>query len=449
MPILAPATPPPPPPVGTAAVLVQTVDGATSGSTLTLNFGAATTVGNGVIVTLTGYVGGVVSNITLGGVGSTFTKQATSTGINCEIWGNLQVAQASTTLVITTTTAGIAAWAYEIQSPWQAANPGARGITGPNVALDKKAGASSTGTSWSSGATGTTVSPVEFVVGCGMIVNAGTITGPGGSWANRPAHTNVGGASTFGGISGYQLPSATGTFTYSGTAGTSGTWGGVTATFLTMPQAGGGGSWSGYNWEPEQCPLGGYTGISASFTVPALTGPAPSPAGFGFTIWVGLGNANPQTGIYCTWNTGKPGNNAISNWTFFDGGSETWDATAYPTAAGDALTLSVVQGSQYFYITQANATQAWSYTEQKSIQAVATGGTGLVVPKNVAQVLLESEGGNSSVTPDFGTVTFTAATASPTPLGPPVPWVYVLNDIVSVPGAYSGGTFTLTWEAQT
>lgn len=439
---------------GVVPPVVQVTQGSATGKTLTLTFANPVQYYHGVVIALAGYPNGVVSSITIGGVAGTFTSVRTSGGTSpvTEIWACeiiSQAAQLSRTIVITTTTAGIAAWAYEIESPQQAAGQ-FNGVYGlQNVTTDKTAGNHSTGTAWSSGATATTVPGPEFAVGIGAVAASGTVTGPGsGGWANQPAITGVAGAVTFGAVSGYQVQAggSAGAYTYSGSSANSGQWGGVAATFLLMPQGEAG--WSGYVWQPEQAPPGGYTGITATFTMPALSLPAdPS---HGFSVWVGLGDATPQIGAYCFYNTGKPGNNSLFLWSFFDPGSEQWDATTYPAQAGDSMTLSITSDAQFFYMQMDNSTQGWSYTEQKSIQSVALeSSAGMIMPKNLCEVIVEDEGGSGGILPNYGTITFTSVTVTPTPLGQPVPWAFVNQGITQLPGPYSGGSFTMHWVSET
>ena len=409
--------------------LVQEASGSTTGTTLTITLGGAVTAYDGVIIAVCGYAGGSVSGITIGGTGGTFTKVATSGGYNAEIWANLNVqpAEASDEIVITASAAGIIAWVYEV--------PGYPGVTGGAVFLDKAAGAySGTGaSSWSSGATGTTVSASEFVVGLGLVLpNAGTtVTGPSGGWANEAAIENVSGAGGHvSAVSGYQFPSAAGTYTYSGTVSPNADWAAVTATFLLMPHQGG---WGGYvAGNPD-----GFTSVTAAFTVPSLTGQAGSLC----SIWVGLGNVK-QTGIYLAYNTGDSGNAAANPWTFFLPASELWSTTYYPVKAGDALTLTLSFDASYWYAEITDVTQGWAYTEKKSIQAAEIGG-GSPFPLTTAEVIVENENTNL---PDFGSVTFTGITSSPA-FTSPMPIAIANAAIDAVPGPFSGGSYTMTWNA--
>ena len=55
------------------------------------------------------------------------------------------------------------------------------------------------------------------------------------------------------------------------------------------------------------------------------------------------------------------------------GAGEQWNQDAFPTAAGDTLTLTVEVTSENWLMTIANNTQGWTYTEVKSVLAVNIG----------------------------------------------------------------------------
>ena len=187
----------------------------------------------------------------------------------------------------------------------------------------------------------------------------------------------------------------------------------------------------------------GFTAITATFTVPALTGDT----GALCSIWVGLGNVQ-QTGIFCAYNTGKPGSNAARAWSWYLPAGEQWDETHYPVNAGDSITFTLSFDTTYFYTTQTNHTQGWAYTEQKSIQAASqggsTGGGGFLFPYTTAEVIIEKEGSNDL--PDYGTLTFTNVSTTPAFTGT-VPISTVNTAVDQSPGAFSGGSFTMTWQA--
>lgn len=416
--------------------LVQEAAGSTAGTSLTITMPEAVAAYHAVIIAVCGYYGGAITGITIGGTGGTFTKVATSGGYNCEIWANFNVqpAQASGSIVITASEPGIIAYAYEVNGQLGS------GATGGCVFPDKSAGAysGSGATSWSSGATGTTVSASEFVVGLAFTIPDGgtAIAGPSsGGWVNKAAIENVEFASTdyISAVSGWQVPAAAETFTYSGTVSPSSAWAAVTATFLLMPHQGG---WGGYVASNPD----GFTSVSAAFTVPSLSGSS----GALCSIWVGLGNVK-QTGIFLAYDSGGTGNAVCNAWTWFLPSGELWDTSAYPVKAGDELTLSLSYDDSYWYAEITNATGSWAYTEKKSIQAALIGDEapgGWPFPLTTAEVIIENEGS----LPDYGTVTCADITAVPA-FDSPYPLATIGTAIAQVPGPFSGGSFTMTWYA--
>ena len=419
--------------------LVQpVVSGSTTGTSLTLTLTDTVAAYDGVIIAVCGYFGGVISDITIGAVGSTFAKVATSGGYNAEIWANtnVQPADTSDSIVITTTTAGIIAWVYEVNGI-----PAGAGVD-PSVGavfLDQAAGdySGTAAATWSSGATAATLPASEFVVGLALALpnNSTTITGPVG-WVYESATENVLGAGGdyLSAVSGYQFPPASGTFTYSGTVSPAASWAAVTATFLLMPAEPG---WGGY----VATNPGGFTSISAAFTVPPLTGQSGSIC----SVWVGLGNVK-QTGVYLYYDTGYSGNTQCFAWTWYLPGDELWNATSYPFAAGDKVTLTLSYDDSFWYAAIANATQDWSYTQKKSVQDAILGDTapqGWPFPITTAEIIIENEVTNL---PDFGSIAFTDVTATPA-FDNPNPLATCNADIDQVPGPFSAGSFTMYWNA--
>jgi len=216
------------------ATVVQQASGGTTGTSLTLTFGQNTTPGNAVIIAAGGYYAGSISGITLGGTAG-FTHQVGSGGFNAEIWADLNITQASTTLTLTASTAGIIAYAYEI----------APAVAGGTFSLGQTAGtygAAASYTTWSSGAPAATTGTSQFWIGYGIIIDqAGNITGPGdGRWVNSPPITHINGNDLFslGAVAGYQRAAATGqAAAYSGTSAPTPAWAAVTATFIATGTA--------------------------------------------------------------------------------------------------------------------------------------------------------------------------------------------------------------------
>jgi hypothetical protein len=415
--------------------LVQETSGSTTGSTLTLTFPKATTAGNAVIIALCGYYGGSISGFTVGGAGVTFAKVATSGGYNCEIWAAYGVTESSATVVVTASAAGISAWAYEVAG---------------QITLDQSAGTfAASGTSWSSGATPATIPYPHFVVGLGSVVgNSGTITPTASGWTNGTAYPDVAGASAVGGVSGYRLPPSSGTYTYSGTAASSSGWAAVTAAFLTVPPPGQVGTiWSGYGFNEHAS----YTGITATFTVPSLSGPDFN------SVWVGMGGVY-QVGIYQTYSAPAPGGQTSRPWSWWlPGAGEDWNAAAFPTAAGDSLTLTMQLTATDWLMTIVNHTENWSYTEVKSVLSVNIGsihnnGAGpaqWIFPVTGVEIVIERE---AVALPDYGTLTFTNIATTPPVSQPPYPMISADTQIDQYPGPYtvsgSGGSFAMHWVAE-
>ncbi len=418
--------------------LVQETSGSTTGTSLTLTLPANATPGNGLILAVV--VGGTVSGITIGGTGSLFTltpASTGSTGSNVQIWYCPTGSVSSASIVITTAAGGIIGYAYEV--------PG-------TLTVDAGGWNTGTGTSWSSGATGTSLPIVEFVVGIGGTIGTSstTIAGPGGSWANELAYNGVLAAGEYyGGISGYQTQNAyTGAaYTYSGTVSASTNWGAAVATFACMTTATG---YGGYQFSEHSA----YTGISATFTIPFLSGES----GALCSIWVGLGGGNYdaiyQTGIYASYNTGYSGNNMTTPWSFWlPGAGELWDTTAYPTAAADSLTCTVQLTSTDWLMTLTNHTQNWTYTEVKSVLAInigsvqnnGAGPTAWAYPNETAWVIIEKEG--SDPNPDYGSIAFTSVTTTPAIVNAPNGFLTVNTAIDQYPGQFNtgNGSFTMYW----
>lgn len=429
--------------------LAQAVSGSTTGTTLTLTFPAPVNAGNAVIVCVAGYYDGTVTGMTLGTSGGTFTHVGGSGGTggnNAGIYANLSAAQSSPTLVITTSAAGIIAYAYE--------------VTGGTVFFDVLQGSTGTGTSWSSGTTAATVPYPHFIVGVGAVIaNTGSITATASGWANEPAITNVAGAGghAIGAVSGWRQAPSSGTYAYSGTSGTSSAWGGAVAAFTVVPGAGN--TWGGYIFTEHPS----YTGVTATFSLPSSM-PA-NPNGNICSVWIGLGNVY-QTGVYLSSNTGFAGNVSTSPWSWWFGGGggagELWSASAYPTGAGDSLSLSLTVDGSYWYATMANNTRGWSYTEVKSVLGLnastwgydgttgAPTGWGWIYPVPNAEVVIEQEGGPPNQLPDYGTITFTSVTTTPAIVRDPAVQFTVptaTTGITQYPGPFdhATGSYTMYW----
>jgi hypothetical protein len=198
----------------------QVIPNALNGS-----FGNPTTPGNAVIVCINAFQGTSgnspnVTGVTLGGSGTGFSSviQAVSPYVGdyflAAIWANYNVASASAIVVsgtFLTVNANFGITLYEVNGLLQ---------TGT---LDKTSfGTNAGGTSWTSGATGTTTDAYELWIGNNS--SNGVNTPPGLPWINEDY-------SAIGECNGYQIVNSTGTATYAGTQTVSGPYATVVATF--------------------------------------------------------------------------------------------------------------------------------------------------------------------------------------------------------------------------
>jgi hypothetical protein len=218
-----------------AISLVQHASGAIADNTVTITL-AATGSGNALIIVATVDSTGDsdLQSVTLGGSAAGWASQFYAVGTDVEdisVWANFAVAGGQTSLVVTVPTAnGVKALAVDAYE-----------VSGGLSALDKSVHQEVDGTSgsWSSTATATTGYAAEFILGVVTgYNNAGanfTFTGPSAPWVNETQLALVTG---FASLSGYQIASSTGTFTYSGTANTTGSnlyYGAAVVTFRTSP----------------------------------------------------------------------------------------------------------------------------------------------------------------------------------------------------------------------
>ena len=198
--------------------------------------------------------------------------------------------------------------------------------------------------------------------------------------------------------------------------------------------------WGGMVYLATSAPV---TSVTATFTVPSLTGNA----GALCSIWVGIGNVF-QTGIYSAYNTGSPGDNdPYPTWTWFiqgNGASNLFDAAPWPVAAGDSMTLTLALAGSFWVATQVNSTEGWSYVNSVPVQAVGIVTSAWGYPFNTAEVIIEKEG--SANLPDYGSLTFTSIATTPAIVPGDINYITTVNtNTDQTPGTYSGGNFTMTW----
>ena len=202
-----------------ALSLVQHKSGTSTTSNVCNVTLAATGAGNALIVVVSKNSTGDLnlSGITLGGSGTGWASQAYQVGTDAYdlgFWANYAIAGGQTALVVTAASGDtdLIVDVYEVSG----------GLTGLDQVVFHEVDL--TAATWTSTATLTTAQASEFIVGAVNGYNntggAFTFTGPASPWANETQLTPAGNSSQ---LSGYQISSATGTFTYSGTASTTGT----------------------------------------------------------------------------------------------------------------------------------------------------------------------------------------------------------------------------------
>jgi hypothetical protein len=431
------------------AGFVQSTSNSGTGASLTLTFGTATSYGNSVVIAACGYYLGSIASITLGGTGGIFSKVATSSGVNAEIWAAYDVNESSTSLILNTSSTGIIAWAYEVNG---------------TVALDVNAGAYTAGSyAWNSGTTSSSIPYDHFAVGLGYVLdNAGAITPLTAGWTNETSYTNIAGAGPYaiGGVSGWtQTGGSSATFVYAGDSADYSDAGAVTAAFLaTGPPSRTDPVWGGYVFSEHAS----YNGVTATFELPESI---PVNAEAIVSVWVGIGTLY-QFGIYLQSNSGDTGNVSTSPWTYFilPWSGESWSEGSYPAGAGDSLTLSLSLSAQYLYMTMKSSTRGWTYTEAKSIAGLnlnswnmsGSEGAGTPVspswfwPASSVQVIIERE--DTDVV-DYGSITFTGVTTTPGITTEPeaVFTVGAGTTIDQYPGSFNlgGSAFTMYWNGYT
>ena len=197
--------------------------------------------------------------------------------------------------------------------------------------------------------------------------------------------------------------------------------------------------WGGYVFASTSAPV---TSITASFTIPTLSGQTGSDC----SIWVGIGNVM-QTGIYSTYNTGSTGNNdTIAPWTWFisgNGASEFWDPAVYTLTAGDSMTLTLALSATFWTATQVNHTAGWNYANATPVLATGVATSTWEYPYNTGEVIIENENTNL---PNYGTLTFSSIAMVPAINATYIDAITTVNTSTDqTPGAYSAGSFTMTW----
>jgi Peptidase A4 family len=197
-------------------------------------------------------------------------------------------------------------------------------------------------------------------------------------------------------------------------------------------------NWAGYASAGH---AGTFTSVSASWTEPAATCTATDTFA---SFWVGLDgdgtNTVEQTGTEADCDGGAA---TYQGWfEMFPAAPVFYDN---PVEPGDAMSASVVaDGGGAFTLTLTDSTQGWNQTTNQISDAAQLGS---------AEVIAEAPS-DGTVLPlsDFGTVSFTDATADQTAIGNQNPSALTLvsaNDITeATPSALTGGNaFTVTWDS--
>lgn len=214
------------------ATLVQSVSGTTTGTSLTITL-SATTAGNTLVITAVSSctpANPTISGITLGGT-SIGSQVATAGSVSADsqssfMWEATNIAGGQTSVVITFTTGNTGSICATVMEWNGLGTADASGVSANGTS----------GTTFSSGASGTTKQANEVAIGCCGAFNGsgiGTITGPSSPWSNLTQETS---ASTHVGLlTGYDVLSATGTATYSGSFGVTASYAAIVVTFRAGP----------------------------------------------------------------------------------------------------------------------------------------------------------------------------------------------------------------------
>lgn len=199
-------------------------------------------------------------------------------------------------------------------------------------------------------------------------------------------------------------------------------------------------NWAGYASAGN---AGTFTSVSASWTQPAVTCTATDTFS---SFWVGLDgdgtNSVEQTGTEADC---SGGNAAYQGWfEMFPAAPVFYNNPVQP---GDAMSASVVaNGGGAFTLTLTDSTQGWTQQTNQTLNTAQLGS---------AEIIAEApSSGNGNVLPlsNFGTVSFTNATADNAPIGTENPdsLTLVSGNMVTeaTPSALTGGNaFTVTWNS--
>lgn len=193
-------------------------------------------------------------------------------------------------------------------------------------------------------------------------------------------------------------------------------------------------NWSGYAVTGSR-----YTSVSASWTEPSVSCSGTAYSSF----WVGLdgdtSNSVEQTGTDADCSGSSP--QYYAWYEMYPKYPVNLSGTVRP---GDHLTASVTtDGKGGFTLTITDSTQGWTNTTNAKLHSAALAS---------AEVIAEAPSSRSGVLPlaNFGSVSFTNATANGTPLGnlsglDPIT-MQSGSTVKAQPGNISGGNFSVAWK---
>jgi hypothetical protein len=195
---------------------------------------------------------------------------------------------------------------------------------------------------------------------------------------------------------------------------------------------------NGYNWGGYAATGSGFTSVSATWVQPSATCSHTTDL---YAPWVGLdgygSSTVEQTGVATDCSSGTPVNEPW--YEMYPAAPVYLNTGTYPVSAGNTIHASVVYaGSNKFTLTLQNVSRGWTFTTTKTLRSAR---------RSSAEVIIESPPGKY---PNFGTVSFSAATVNGASLGSfgPVAMDPSANGVYEAhTSALSGGTaFSITYQ---
>jgi peptidase A4-like protein len=195
------------------------------------------------------------------------------------------------------------------------------------------------------------------------------------------------------------------------------------------------------NWAGYAVTGGRYTRVHATWTQPAVKCSV-TPTGWS-SFWVGLdgdtSNTVEQTGTEADCSNGHA---VYSGWyEMYPKFPTNYSSTVAP---GDHMSATVTtNGSGSFSLTLANTTRGWTHTTSARLKSARLAS---------AEVIAEAPSSSGGVLPlaDFGTVSFSGATANGVSLGslPGLDPITMVSGstVKAQPSGISGGSFSVTWK---